>query len=96
TGISSQTIEPVPDSQFELDVDLVLVAIGFTNPEPGGAVGELGLELDKRGNIRDTAFKTNVNGVYTAGDCRVGASLVVTAIADGRRCARVVDKALRA
>ena len=75
--------------------DLVLIAIGFTNPEHEGLLSDLGVELDRRGNVKAGAFKTSVEDVYAAGDVRVGASLVVTAIAEGRRCARVVDRALR-
>ena len=96
TGDSSRTLVPVPDSEFTEPAELVLVAIGFTNPEPEGLITDLGVDLDSRGNVRAGAFRTSVDGVYAAGDARVGATLVVTAIAEGRRCARVVDHALRA
>ena len=96
TGNSSRTLVPVPDSEHTEPADLVLVAIGFTNPEHEGLVSDLGLELDRNGNVKAGAFSTSVEGVYAAGDVRVGATLVVTAIAEGRRCARVVDHALRA
>ena len=95
TGTSSRTLVPVPDSEYSEPADLVLIAIGFTNPEHDGLLGELGVDLDRSGNVKAGAFKTSVEGVYAAGDARVGASLVVTAIAEGRRCARVVDRALR-
>jgi glutamate synthase (NADPH/NADH) small chain len=95
TGESSSTLEPVPDSEFSVPTELVLVAIGFTNPEHDGLVADLALELDNRGNVKAPTFTTSAEGVYAAGDVRVGASLVVTAIAEGRRCARVVDQHLR-
>ncbi|HKJ36734.1 MAG TPA: glutamate synthase subunit beta [Solirubrobacterales bacterium] len=94
TGDSSRTLVPVPDSEYAEPADLVLVAIGFTNPEHEGLVTDLGVGLDSRGNVKAGTFRTSVDGVYAAGDVRVGASLVVTAIAEGRRCARVVDRAL--
>jgi glutamate synthase (NADPH) small chain len=94
-GTSSRELAIVPDSEFTLDVDLVLIAIGFTNPEHEGLLGDLGVELDRRGNVKAGTFKTSIDGVYAAGDARTGASLVVTAIAEGRRCARVVDRDLR-
>ena len=95
TGTSSRTLVPVPDSEYTEPADLVLIAIGFTNPEHEGLLSDLGVDLDRRGNVKAGAFKTSVEDVYAAGDVRVGASLVVTAIAEGRRCARVVDRALR-
>ena len=95
TGSSSQTVVPVPGSEFEIAADLVLIAIGFTHPERGGPIDELGLETDRRGNVRAKTFQTSTDGVFVAGDARVGASLIVTAIAEGRRCARIVDRFLR-
>ncbi len=96
TGNSSRTLVPVPDSDYSEPAELVLVAIGFTNPEREGIIEDLGLDLDRSGNVKAPTFSTSAEGVYAAGDVRVGASLVVTAIAEGRRCARVVDHALRA
>jgi glutamate synthase (NADPH/NADH) small chain len=86
--------ELLPDSEFELPADLVLVAIGFAHPEHEGLVAELGLELDARGNVHAPAYAASRRGVFAAGDARRGQSLVVTAIAEGRRCARVVDRFL--
>jgi len=74
----------------------VLVAIGFSHPEHTGAVRELELALDRRGNLRAPLYETSRPGVFTAGDARIGQSLVVNAIAEGRRCARVVDRHLAA
>ena len=78
-----------------VDADLVLIAIGFEHPEHEGLVGDLALDLDHRGNIRtERTYKTSHAGVFACGDARIGQSLVVTAIAEGRKCARVVNKAL--
>jgi glutamate synthase (NADPH/NADH) small chain len=77
-----------------LPVDLVLLALGFTGPERG-LPAELGLKLDERGNIAtDEEKMTSVPGVFAAGDCSRGQSLVVWAIQEGRRAARGVDKYL--
>jgi glutamate synthase (NADPH) small chain len=85
----------VPDSEHELHADLVLLAMGFAGPERNGAVAELGLELDERGNVavgRD--FSTSLDGVYACGDMARGQSLVVWAIAEGRSAAANVDRYL--
>ena len=89
-------VAPVPGTEFELPADLVLVAIGFAHPEHEGVVAQLGVELDARGNVRAPAYATSRRGVFAAGDARRGQSLVVTAIAEGRRCARLVDRFLAA
>jgi glutamate synthase (NADPH) small chain len=86
---------PVPDSEFELRADLVLVAIGFRHVEHEGLISQLGLSLDERGNVHAPAYATSHPRAFAAGDARHGQSLVVTAIADGRRCARAVHHALR-
>ncbi len=94
TGNSSRTLEPVPDSEFTMPADLVLIAIGFLHPAHDDVVGSLGLETDKRGNVDARHFTTSHEGVYAAGDARIGQSLIVSAIAEGRRCARAVDRHL--
>ncbi len=95
TGTSSRDLTPVPGTEFALSADLVLIAIGFEHPEHEGAIEQLGLELDRRGNIRTRqTYRTSRKGVYAAGDARIGQSLVVTAIAEGRKCARIVNKDL--
>jgi glutamate synthase (NADPH/NADH) small chain len=91
TGTSSADTAVVPGTEFTLPADLVLVAIGFSHPEHEGALQKLGVELDDRGNVRAGAYATSVEGVYAAGDARTGQSLIVSAIAEGRRCARVVS-----
>jgi glutamate synthase (NADPH) small chain len=92
TGSSSRDLTPVPGSEFVLEADLVLIAIGFEHPEHEGLVSELNLDLDRRGNIRTRqTYRTSVGRVYACGDARIGQSLVVTAIAEGRKCARIVN-----
>jgi glutamate synthase (NADPH/NADH) small chain len=94
-GTSSRDLRAVPGSEFTVDADLVLIAIGFTGPEHAGAIEQLELELDPRGNVRTRqTYRASVPGVYACGDARVGQSLVVTAIAEGRKCARIVNKDL--
>jgi glutamate synthase (NADPH) small chain len=88
-------VREIPNSQFELPCDLALIAIGFSGPEKSGPIEQLGLKLDKRGSIAvDQNYKTNIDGVYAAGDARRGQSLVVWAISEGRQAARCVDEAL--
>jgi glutamate synthase (NADPH/NADH) small chain len=84
-------MEEIPGSEFELDCDLVLLALGFLGPEPDGIVAELGLQLDQRGNIACHNYQSSIPGVFAAGDARRGQSLVVWAIWEGRECARAVD-----
>jgi glutamate synthase (NADPH/NADH) small chain len=87
--------EAIPGSEFELDVDLVLLAMGFTGPVRGGMVEDLGVMLDTRGNIStDSNYMSSVPGVFAAGDTRRGQSLVVWAIAEGRKAARGIDEYL--
>jgi glutamate synthase (NADPH) small chain len=87
--------EAVPDSEFEMDVDLVLLAMGFTGPVRGGLLDALGVALDGRGNVAtDQKYMSSVPGVFAAGDARRGQSLVVWAIAEGRKAARAVDEFL--
>ncbi len=82
----------VPGSEKIWPADLVLLAMGFTGPEPDGIVKQLGCALDNRGNVKaDDNYATNVPGVFAAGDARRGQSLIVWAISEGRECARGVD-----
>jgi glutamate synthase (NADPH) small chain len=95
TGTSSRDLTPVPGSEFVVEADLALIAIGFEHPDHDGVVSELALDLDSRGNIRTKqTYTTSHPDVFACGDARIGQSLVVTAIAEGRKCARVVNKAL--
>ena len=87
--------ERVAGSEFVLDAELVLLAMGFVHPEHEGVVEQLGVKLDRRGNVAiDPNFMSSVPGVFAAGDCERGQSLVVWAIADARKAARGVDKYL--
>jgi glutamate synthase (NADPH/NADH) small chain len=82
----------VPGSEFELDVELVLLAMGFIHPIHEGLLQELKMELDDRGNVAcDEKKMTSVDGIFVAGDMTRGQSLVVWAIAEGREAARSVD-----
>jgi glutamate synthase (NADPH) small chain len=86
---------PVPGTEFEMEVDLVLLAMGFLGPERGGLLTDLGVKLTDRGNVwRDDRWMTSVPGVFTAGDMQRGQSLIVWAIAEGRSAARGVDSYL--
>ena len=87
------TIDEVPDSTEVRPVDLVLLAMGFVHPVHEGLVDDLGVERDPRGNVlADTrGYQTSEPGVFAAGDCRRGQSLVVWAISEGREAARAVD-----
>jgi glutamate synthase (NADPH/NADH) small chain len=87
--------EALPGTEFEMDVDLVLLAMGFTGPVRGGLLDELGVTLDARGNVAtDQRYMSSERGVFAAGDTRRGQSLVVWAIAEGRRAAKGVDEFL--
>ena len=88
--------EPLAGTEFTLDVDLVLLAMGFLGPVRSGMIEKLGLALDNRGNIATTNFMSSVDGIFAAGDMRRGQSLVVWAIAEGRKAAAAVDKYLAA
>jgi glutamate synthase (NADPH/NADH) small chain len=85
-------MQEVAGSEFEVDTDLVLLAMGFLHPERNGLVEALGVELDQRGNIKTDANKmTTRPGIFAAGDASRGQSLVVWALAEGREAARGVD-----
>jgi len=89
--------EPVAGSEFFLECDMVLLAMGFVGPVRSGLLGQLGVKLDNRGNVAtDEAYMSSVAGVFAAGDMRRGQSLVVWAIQEGRNAARGIDAYLRA
>ncbi|MGH7324701.1 MAG: glutamate synthase subunit beta [Candidatus Rokuibacteriota bacterium] len=83
---------PLLGTEFPLEVDLVLLAMGFLGPQRRGPIEELGLRLTERGNVwRDQDWMTSAPAVFTCGDMQRGQSLIVWAIAEGRSCARGVD-----
>jgi glutamate synthase (NADPH) small chain len=88
-------MEEIPGSEFILDADLVLLAMGFLGPEPDGVIAQLEVDLDGRGNVLTNAdHMTSADGVFSAGDMRRGQSLVVWAIREGRQAAASVDRFL--
>jgi glutamate synthase (NADPH/NADH) small chain len=88
-------MKEVPGSEFTLDADLVLLAMGFLGPERKGLVEQLGVAVDPRGNIQaDENYMTSVPGVFSAGDARRGQSLIVWAIWEGREAAVCIDRYL--
>ena len=88
--------KPLPGTEFELNAQLVLLAMGFVHPVHEGLLKTLGVDLDQRGNVRaNTAdYQTSLPKVFSAGDMRRGQSLVVWAIREGRLCARAIDQFL--
>ena len=86
------SFDPIEGSEFEMDTDLVLLAMGFLGPECPGLLTELGVKLTEQGNVwRDEGWMTSVSGVFAAGDMQRGQSLIVWAIADGRSAACGID-----
>ena len=91
------TFNDVPDGAIGIDADLVILAMGFTQPRRQGLLDAIGVELDGRGNVViDGEHRTSVDGVYAAGDMSRGASLIVWAIREGRDAASGIDRYLRA
>jgi glutamate synthase (NADPH/NADH) small chain len=89
-------MQPVPGSEFVLDADLVLLAMGFVHPVHEGLLKTLGVDLDQRGNVRAGTgdYQTSIPKVFSSGDMRRGQSLVVWAIREGRQCAASIDQYL--
>ena len=88
--------EPIAGTEFEMDADLVLLAMGFLGPVRKGMIEQFGVALDHRGNVQtDAHYATSIPGIFAAGDMRRGQSLVVWAIAEGRKAAASVDQYLR-
>jgi glutamate synthase (NADPH/NADH) small chain len=84
--------ELIPGTEFTIDADLVLIAMGFLGPVRKGMIEQLGVQLDNRGNIAtDQNYMSSVPGVFAAGDMRRGQSLVVWAISEGRKAAACVN-----
>ncbi len=88
-------LKELAGTEFEIEADLVILAIGFIQPNHEGMIKDLGLTFDERGNIKTKDnFMTNKKGVFTAGDARRGQSLIVWAIAEGRKAAHHIDSYL--
>jgi len=93
---SPPKFEPMVGTEFTIDADLVLIAMGFTGPVRNGMIEQFGVALDARGNVAtDENSMTSVPGIFAAGDMRRGQSLVVWAIAEGRKAAASVDRYLK-
>jgi glutamate synthase (NADPH) small chain len=87
--------EPMPGTEFPMDADLVLLALGFTGPVKKGMIEQLGVNLDARGNVATNgSYMSSEPGIFAAGDARRGQSLVVWAISEGRSAARAMDQYL--
>jgi glutamate synthase (NADPH) small chain len=87
--------EPLPETEFTMDAELVLLAMGFTGPVRNGIIEQLGVVLDQRGNVATgNDYMTSIPGVFAAGDMRRGQSLVVWAISEGRKASTSIDKYL--
>ena len=91
-----EKLQPVPGTDFELNADLVLLAMGFVHPVHEGMIEEVKPELDERGNVKasERDYRTSVEGLFAAGDMRRGQSLVVWAIREGRQAAAAIDEHL--
>jgi len=93
--LCSRVAQETAGREFEIEADLVILALGFLHPEHNGLVKDLGLELDTKGNVKtDENYMTKVLGVFSAGDMHRGQSLVVWAISEGRKAAHYIDKYL--
>ena len=92
---SRTNFRSIVGTEFEIEVDLVLLAMGFLGPERNGVFEQFGVNITERGNVwRDENWMTSVPGVFTAGDIQRGQSLIVWAIAEGRSAARGIDRYL--
>lgn len=88
-------MQEIAGSEFEIETDLVILALGFLHPEKKGIIGELKLGLDQRGNVKtNDNYMTSKKDVFACGDMRRGQSLIVWAISEGRRAAHHIDKHL--
>jgi glutamate synthase (NADPH/NADH) small chain len=94
-GNGWKSMRQVPGTEFEMEADLVLLAMGFLGPEKDGLLGQLGVKFTERGNVWvDENWMTSAPGVFSAGDMQRGQSLIVWAIAEGRQAARGIDRYL--
>jgi len=94
-GNGRKAMREVPGTEFEMEANLVLLAMGFLGPEKDGMLDQLGVKFTERGTVwRDQNWMTNVPGVFTAGDMQRGQSLIVWALAEGRQAAKGIDRYL--
>ncbi len=94
-GNGRRVMREIPGGEFEMEVNLVLLAMGFLGPERDGMLSQVGVKLTERGNVwRNENWMTSVPGVFTAGDMQRGQSLIVWAIAEGRQAAKGIDRYL--
>lgn len=92
---ADQAMKEIPGTEFKLDAEVVILAMGFVHPEHHGPIEEVGISLDQRGNVKtDASYITSEKRVFACGDMRRGQSLVVWAIAEGRACAKSVNDSL--
>jgi glutamate synthase (NADPH/NADH) small chain len=88
-------MKEIPGTEFEIEADLVILALGFLHPKKEGLIEELRIKLDDSGNVKtDTNFMTSSKGIFSCGDMRRGQSLIVWAIAEGRQAAHYIDNYL--
>ena len=89
---NKKIMKEIPNSNFKIEAELVLIAMGFTNPQHEGLLNDLKLNYDDRGNVKaNEKMQSNIDKIFTCGDMHRGQSLVVHAIASGRKCARNID-----
>jgi glutamate synthase (NADPH) small chain len=92
---SCPLVREIPGSEFEIEAEVVILAIGFLHTERSALLDELGIELDSKGNVKtDDSYMTSAKGIFSAGDMRIGQSLVVWAVSEGRKSAYAIDKYL--
>jgi glutamate synthase (NADPH/NADH) small chain len=92
TPKSCPVMREIQGSQFEIKTDMVVLAVGFIHPEHSSLTDALGVDFDQRGNVKtDETYMTKTKGVFSAGDMHRGQSLIVWAIAEGRRAAYNID-----
>lgn len=89
---NGRRMEEIEGSEFSIDVDVVLFAMGFLHPEHGDMLESFGVNVDERGNVKtNKKYMTSTHGVFASGDMRTGQSLVCNAISDGRKAAEAID-----
>jgi glutamate synthase (NADPH/NADH) small chain len=94
-AFEGRNLKELPGTEFTLQADLVLLAMGFLGPERNGMLEQLGVALNERGNVATNGEKmTSAAGIFAAGDMARGQSLVVWALREGRQAAKYIDQYL--